>query len=634
VADDITITTDDLLRAEQLLRGAMREYAPDGNFRPGTFLNDVVIRALAYIPALVAKDANNLRKRQSLLRISDLAATEATSALEDLVSNWFLSRKDGSSSTGTVTVHFSPDVAEDVTVPADAEFVYDTGVIFNTDSSTALVFGRDTDMVKVLAASGAVSEYLLYVPVIAQTEGTVGNITAGRFSSYDAFSPYITFVEAESSFDNANSDESNAALIERSKTAITTRNLLTARSIDTVLKDEYADVLEVQVIGAGDTEMQRDIINLTTVASAPTTVIRVLGHVNVYLLLPIRKATLYPTGGTPETLLAGTDTMTLTTSAVSGFPFARIKRVTVDAVNYTRVDSSPIDDTATYSISVADSLVFGSMDQVLTLNIPTLAAPANRDVVVEFDGFRSLYNVDLVFRDRDRRVAAANTLAFALYPVVATIAINYYLSEDAPGDLPESDVKAALATYINTTAFSGSLRVTDIVTYFLGQYSTYLRGVGYPISIDYELQAPDGTTVSYSTQDKITVEDDTLIVMPEVQFTDAVWVAANSFLDQGIVVGTTTLVIKYAAAEYVYLITAVTASTLTVTKTSIQTHAAVTRTSPASWDLDAGPFVEEGSSGAFSAPAGAYADRASHQVSDRTVKVVTFEDLITLTAIP
>jgi len=544
VAGNVTINAEDLVVAERLIRSAMEQYAPAGNFRPGSFLNDVVIRALAYLPALMEREADTIRNRQSLLRIGDLDVTEATAALEDLASNWFLTRKTGSAATGTVTVHLSPEVGEDVTVPLTAELVYDTGVVFSVDSSTALVFGRDSHMTAVLDSTGSVAEYLLYVPVICQIPGAAGNIAAGRFASYDAFSPYITYIEAETNFDTAVDGESNTALLERSKTAVATRNLVTARSIDTVLKDEVASVYEVTVVGAGDVEMRRDIVEIS-VGDPPATQIRVLGHVNVYCLLPIRKAVLYPLGGSPATVDELVNELTLTTNAVTGLPYARIKRVIVDGTNYTRVNGTPAQDSSTYAISVTDPKLFGSLDQEVRVLLPNLTVAAEREVLVEFDGFRDLYNVDVILSDRNRRVANANTLAYAHIPVVTSISINYYLSADAPGALPVADAKASIATYINTTQFSGNLRVTDIVTYFLGQYSTYVRGVGYPVTVNYSLEAPNGDQIHYQTTDKVTVEDSSLL-------------NGSTYSDT---------------------------------------------------------------------------DRVAHQVSDRTVKVVTFEDLITLTAV-
>jgi len=540
VADDITVSAQDLEVAERFLRSALQSVAPAGNFKPGTFLNDVLVRALAYVPALMDKEVGVVRKQQSLLRIGELDVTQATSALEDLASNWFLTRKTGTYATGTVTVHLSPSVPEDVTVPADWEAVYSTGIGFNLDAGTAVVYGRDTDMTAVLGSDGNVSEYVMYVPVICTTEGAIGNVSAGRFSSYDAFSPYITYIENEVDFDNATAGETNAGLIERAPTAISTRNLISARSIDAVLNDELSNIYGLTVIGAGDTEMRRDIISLPIVGS-PATQIRVLGHVNVYVLTPIRRAAFFPLGGGTTTLDAEATTIDLTTTAVTGFPFARLKSVKVDGTAFTRVNAADVLGPTNYRVTVTDALLYNSMDQAVQLEFASNALA--REVGVEFDGFRDLANVGLILNDRERRVAAANTLALSYYPVVATIGISYYVRDDAPGDFPEAAAKASIATYIDSTLFSGNLRVTDIVTYLLGQYSTYLRGVGYPVTVTYRLQAPSGDEYAYTSTDKITVEDDALL------------------------------------------------------------------------------------------DSGTYATRVAEQVSDRTVKVVTFPDLVTLTAI-
>jgi len=197
MALSIDINTEDLSRVEKLIRSALSQYVPSGNFREGTVLNDIVVRAMAVIPALVEKEARQIRSRQSLNSILTLSPEDVDTALEDLVSNWFVTRKEGTRATGVATIHFSSSVTEVVEIPLDAQFVFSTGVEFVLDSQNPIVINRDDQMRPVLASDGSVSEYVMYVPIVSTSIGGSGNVPAGIFERFSPFSPHVTYVELE-----------------------------------------------------------------------------------------------------------------------------------------------------------------------------------------------------------------------------------------------------------------------------------------------------------------------------------------------------------------------------------------------------------------------------------------------------
>lgn len=534
MALSIDINTEDLARVERLIRSALSQYVPSGNFREGTLLNDVVVRAMAVIPALVEKEAAQIRARQSLNSISSLSPEDVDGALEDLVSNWFVTRKEGTRSTGIATLHFSSSVGEIVEIPTDAQFTYSTGVEFVLDSQNALVINRDDQMRPVLASDGSVSEYLLYVPIISTSIGGAGNVPAGIFQTFSTFSPYLNYVELETGITTAVANEINSDLIERAKSSLSERGLITQRSLSAVLREEVVDVQDVYVVGAGAEEMQRDLIKDV----AYNLNIHVLGHVNVYCLLPVVRNARYPYDGTYVSFANGESTKNIDTTAVTNFPFLRVKSVALSNgglfTNLVRASIHSFDDNGTtkykvyrsdtdayavratsalqadeYSLLVSDSSLFSSMKQGLSVKVGSTAGA--RNLYLEYDGTRSLSSVDLIVQDRNRRVAAANALGYSFIPAVVKMSISYYRKSSAPGALPEQEAKAAICSYLNNNLFPEGLKVSDIVVFLMGNFDLYVQGVALPITVSMYLQSPSGREIKYVTQNKITVEDMTLL---------------------------------------------------------------------------------------------------------------------------
>jgi hypothetical protein len=534
MALSIDINTEDLSRVEKLIRSALSEYVPSGNFREGTVLNDLVVRAMAVIPALVEKEARQVRARQSLNSILTLSPEDVDAALEDLVSNWFVTRKDGTRSTGVATLHFSSSVGEIVEVPLDAQFVFSTGIEFVVDSQNPIVINRDDQMRPLLASDGSVSEYLLYLPIISTGLGGSGNVPAGIFERFSPFSPHLTYVELENPIATAVATETNSDLIERAKESLSERGLVTQRSLRAVLREEVADVQDVYVVGAGAPEMQRDLIKDVSYNID----IHVLGHVNVYCLLPVVRNARYPYDGSSISIPPSQVSTPIDTLAVTSFPFLRLKSVSIssggaytplvrasihsyddngvtkykayrsDTDSYSaRVTPSLLPDE--YSLGVESSSLFSSMSQSLSLK--TASSVLARTAIIEYDGTRSLSSVDLILQDRNRRIAAANTLGYSHIPVVLKISISYYRKSSAPGSLPEQEAKSAICSYLNNNLFPDGLRVSDLVVFFMGTYDLYVQGVALPITINYYLQSPSGNEVKFSTTNNITVEDMSLL---------------------------------------------------------------------------------------------------------------------------
>jgi len=284
MAETITIVDQDRIDAENLLVQYLGDnMVADADIGKGGVLRDFVVTAMSLIFAYFRREADLVRQRQSLLLLGEDEGADVDDAVDEILSNWFIKRKTGRRSRGVVTVYLSDAV--DVTVRNNDVFYKTSNLGFVTDSEDDIAYGTD-DLVPVTDATGAVTEYALRVPVVAADLGAEYDIEAGTFVNFTRFSPYVTRVENQSKFSGGANKESTEEMLDRAPTAISIRDLNSARSIDATLKEEFTDVDDVSVFGYGDPEMIRDLI----VEVATGLRIHAGGHTDAYLRSPIAES--------------------------------------------------------------------------------------------------------------------------------------------------------------------------------------------------------------------------------------------------------------------------------------------------------------------------------------------------------
>lgn len=312
---DIAITLQDRVDAEKLIEAflvdKMGSSDEDADFSKGSALRDLTVGALANIFAYFRYERDLIRARQSLLLLEKLNGVEdIDDAVDEILSNWFISRKKGTFARGVVTIYLNAD--QPFAVPRDARFFKTSSLSFVPDTSASYVsFGTD-DLSPRADASGEIVGYTAQLLLIATEEGDDYNVEAGSFVDWTAFSPYVVRVENASPFTGGAGTETTAELLERSDTAVSVRDLNSARSIDATLKNEFADVEDVTVIGYGDSEMIRDLV----IEQATNTRIHAGGYVDSFLRSPITEQKTYTgtiggefTDPRPEILILRDDTV-------------------------------------------------------------------------------------------------------------------------------------------------------------------------------------------------------------------------------------------------------------------------------------------------------------------------------------
>jgi len=284
---NVTLSQEDLRAAEAFLEAVLVEAFPDADYSRGSALRDHVINALAVIVGAMRGEATRIRYATSFDTIGLLEdPNERLAAAQALAANWFVTPRAGTRVRGVVTIHFTRRVDGRIT-PA-VVFAKTAGLRFRLDQATDYTF-LASDLLPNLDSAGAVTDYVLRVPVVAEFVGNAYAVSAGLFAATTPFSTALSFVENESAFGQATEPETAEELLARVPDAITVRDLNSARSITAVLQDTFSEITDVYVAGMGQPELRRDVYDL----AGPMTQFHVGGATDVYVNMPVAPERMY-----------------------------------------------------------------------------------------------------------------------------------------------------------------------------------------------------------------------------------------------------------------------------------------------------------------------------------------------------
>ena len=236
--------------------------------RAGTGFYDLFIEPQEFMLQPFITAMETILNAQSVSRILALPNPDQfdTTLVDDLVSNVFITRNQGSLATGIVQVLYATPI--DIEYPAfTAEFDSGTLVFFNSED---VVVSADQ---MALQTSG--NFYYVNFNIQAQQAGADYNlpITEG-----------ITFVNDTNAVtssligptEEGLSSETNTEVLNRAQNSIGVRDLETIKGINAIIQENFTYISEIQAIGFGDPEMQRDIVYNAHVG----------GNTDIYLKTP------------------------------------------------------------------------------------------------------------------------------------------------------------------------------------------------------------------------------------------------------------------------------------------------------------------------------------------------------------
>ena len=452
----------------------------------------------------------------SLSLLADRTDNAASIALDDLVSNWLIERKQGGLATGEIFLATSSPTG--YVIPASIRFTVPGGVAFVlADPSSDITVSVDN---LVEDTSVSPTRYLYRLSVISASSGLGGSLPPSTFTS--SFQPAnFSSAFSVSPMSAVAAIETNSALVDRAKNSLSLRGLSTVRSIKATLEDEEISTLyNVEVVSSGDSEMQRDLVTIGDYA----TTVHSLGYANIIPYLAVISQPVSIELSTTDTTVQLPSQYAITgLRAVKDSSNNELPRVSqtsegnyavrdasglsvVSALPDSYVEVKPTTYSAATHNSVGDSIV------LVTTDDPAVRYDISLYTASEFGTVNTLVSSD------DNRIAAGNVAVLLPSLVEVYLNLRYVPNSNAPVAISTAQIQQVAVSYINSRV--GSLTVSGIVSHLIQNLYQYVASIDLSAStFMYALNLPDGTVAPYSTTSSFTVEDVSKLLDPDQNLT-------------------------------------------------------------------------------------------------------------------
>lgn len=229
---------------EEFLLSRLRQEFPTIPAEEGDAVVDLLIRPLQLLLESFKRELQIIRTGQSTNYADQMRLSDA----EDLAANFFVRRRTGGRASGVVRMYFRQPTF--VSVLATTQFRTSDGLIF---FPTVPQFFRP----EVVAVQRSGDLYYVDVTAIAEDYGEEYNIPENTISVINGVSS-VSRVTNLFAFGGGSDEETGAELLNRTQLSLTERSLVTRRGIRARLFDEFTSIRNMEVVGYGDPEMQRD----------------------------------------------------------------------------------------------------------------------------------------------------------------------------------------------------------------------------------------------------------------------------------------------------------------------------------------------------------------------------------------
>jgi hypothetical protein len=252
------LDVDDVQQQQEELAVLMQEANPTIDPRRGV-LHDLLFYNEAVYASKNRKELERLKASQSLLAITEDPAIADADTVDAVLSNFRITRKDGSQATGEMTIVV--DTLEALII-AEGSLWSANGAQFAATAAFSAVTGN----ANVTSANDRVlnpvgdGTYTFTIFVQAVEPGTTGLLVKDTLLVPSIAPRNFVRAYAASDFTGGRADETNAELLARLLEGVACKALSGSVSMNAALRDveAFADVLATSIIGFGDEEMLRD----------------------------------------------------------------------------------------------------------------------------------------------------------------------------------------------------------------------------------------------------------------------------------------------------------------------------------------------------------------------------------------
>lgn len=268
---DLSITSindldsDAIAQAENFLKTFLAEEYPSMDLSEGRVLRDLLIRPAAIFHVLNNANLDAERRSHSLQAINADPALADDDIVDDVLSNFLITRAAGTKATGQITIIISSLLTTSIqqgTVFTANGLDYVTTQTFIGVTEADAVISSQQKLIT-LRSDGT---YAFTIPVEAEAAGSAYQVRRNtRFTMSPAPGNLIDAVAAED-FTGGADTETNSELVGKLAAGITPSVFSGRSQIDALVRSEVSETVAVSIVGFGDAEMLRDKHNLFEIA--------------------------------------------------------------------------------------------------------------------------------------------------------------------------------------------------------------------------------------------------------------------------------------------------------------------------------------------------------------------------------
>jgi len=516
VLDLSELDTNSVLQQIEFMAELLQEDNPSIDTKRGV-LHDLLIRYSGILAAANQENIDRIRRSSSLQAISE-DPTLADDDIVDLVlSNYGLTRQEGTEATGTVTIVV--DTLAPVVLPAGLTFdasgkTFHTEIAYTAQTTNDSVLS-EADRVLTQLSDG---NYSFTVDVVADAVGLSGEITKGTLMIPTAgITNYVTSY-ATSDFGGAVDTETNEQFLLRLQTGIAAEAASNRVNMYAMLRAQpgFENYVSASIIGFGDPEMLRDRHSIFPVSYGGRADWYVRTSERVKLVGTTLAATLIEKTGDGK----GNWQISIGRDDYPGF-YDVVSITPTDATNFVGTydinqDIRSADVTSTLGeltpdIAVAKEAVYSRFQSAVIQfkdhDTDTSALTVNtstKNYSVTFRMLLGIEDIQTIVGSRGHRNYAGDILVKAPIPCFVSMAFTI---EGPPGaTTPDPSVIADdIAGYVNNLGFTGRLSasaISDIIHNRIGSLTCSA------VDMYGQILRPDGTIKSLRSSEVLIVPDE------------------------------------------------------------------------------------------------------------------------------
>lgn len=507
------------------LTSQLQELNPELDLKRGVF-HDTVLYYHAVLEAAIRANLERYQSARSLQQIEADPSLADVDVVNQVLSNWGVSRREGTKAVGSVTIELS--AAQSVTVPVGFAFQANGKEFVSTAAFTARTseaqISSETDRLLQPLSNG---NWAFTVDVEASEIGSDYKLNSG-----DLIVPVRSLVNyvtsyATSSFEDGLNTETNAELLTQLQNGISAKSLSNRAGMRALVASlpEFASVTNQSIVGYGDPEMLRDRHTIFPISYGGRVDWYVRGQSQLERTSLTTTAKLLSISGTTSTWQLAIDRNTY-----PGFYEVTKIRRSGDVVlnsgfeiiednrsnDLTGDDFIPdITNVAEGAYSPFQTTIIKFVDTVSDTTSLTVGQTA--EYVCEIVGVPLLGEIQAFVSSRDIRSYAADVLVKAPVPcfVEVTLTINKAAGEPTPDT---TGIKAAILNEINAVGFIGRLdgsKIVDRVHGFIANSSSVTE-----LDLFGRIRRPDGSLQYLRSSDSLVIPEqpDKMVSAKTVQF--------------------------------------------------------------------------------------------------------------------